>query len=216
MKKNILYLFISILTITQVNAQNNREAATAKGDFIFDIGIGFIGGHYKGYTTNWNYSNNAIKAQLPTFSIALQHAFWNDVTIGGQVAFNIFGNVHDVNQGNGYYQHSEYTQSNLYILGRGEYHFNRLIGWSPKYDLYAGALAGGRISSSAETNIYEGWGYGQPGSWRNDYPNRLVSEAGPAGGIFGGMRYYFTPRMAVYGEAGFGITALRAGLSWRL
>ncbi len=219
MKKYLTVIF-SIIISSSLYAQ---EAATTKGDVLLDIGVGFIGGDYNGYkpgnygnSNNWNYESSNNKIQLPTFSICLQKAFWNDVTIGGQVAFNMFGSEHDLRQNDGYYQHSKYTQSNLYFLGRGEYHFNRLIGWDKKYDLYAGALAGMRISSSSETQIYEGWGAGQSGTWRNDYPNRSSTNAGPAGGIFGGMRYYFAGNMAVFGEVGFGVTAIRAGLAWRL
>ena len=219
-KNNYLLLIFSFLFVSTINAQ---DAATIKGDILLDVGIGFIGGDYNGYkpgsygnSKNWNYSTSSNKIQLPTFSASLQKAFWNDVTIGGQVAFNIFGNEHDLYQNDGYYQHSNYTQSNIYILGRGEYHFNRLIGWGRKYDLYAGALAGTVVSISSETEIYEGWGNGQSGTWRNDYPNKSSTNIGPAGGIFGGIRYYFGKNISVFGEVGFGVTAIRTGLAWRL
>lgn len=221
-KKNtyLLLIFSFLFIASTLKAQ---EAATVKGDVLLDIGVGFIGGDYNGYRpgnygiyNNWNYSNSANKIQLPTFSASLQKAFWNDVTIGGQVAFNIFGQEHDLRQNDGYYQHAKYTQTNMYFLGRGEYHFNRLIGWERKYDLYAGALAGMRVSLASETQLYEGWGVGQSGTWRNDYPNRSSTNVGPAGGIFGGIRYYFGKNVSVYAELGYGVTAIRTGLAWRL
>jgi hypothetical protein len=73
-----------------------------------------------------------------------------------------------------------------------------------------------RVSSSQETQIFEGWGTGQPGTWRNDYPNRSYGSVGPNGGLFGGIRYYFAGNMAVYAEVGVGINFIRTGLAWRL
>ena len=219
MKKIILGLAIaSTLFSTSSFAQ---DAATTKGDVLLDFGVGFVGGDFKGYdpgsygTTTWSYSNADTKVAVPTLSMALQKAFWNDITIGGQVAYNAFVSVHDVNQSDGYYQHSKHTQSNVYATARGEYHFGRLLGWGRKYDLYAGALAGFVVSSNHDSQIYEGWGTGQPGTYRNDYPNKTTTQAGPAGGIFGGIRYYFTGGTSVYAEAGPNVTVIRVGLAWR-
>ncbi len=223
--KKIIYLVFafSVIATQSIYAQYNAgaEAATTKGDVILDIGVGFFGGYYNGYNgrgpgdTYWSYNNGSSRVQVPTLSLSLQKAFFNDVTIGGEFAFNIFGNEHDLRQSDGYYQHSTYVQTNLFFLGRGEYHFGRLIGWGPKADLYAGALAGVRATTSSETNIYEGWGNGQPGSWRNDYPNKKSTSVGPSGAVFGGIRYYFAGNTSVYVEAGAGLTNLRTGLAWR-
>ncbi len=221
MMKRICYFLVafSVLAMQSVKAQ---DAATTKGDFILDVGVGFFG-DYRGFnagryssTYTWSYNNATSRIQVPTLSVSLQKAFWNDITIGGQFAMNVFASKHDLYQTDGYYQHSNYSMVNLFFLGRGEYHFNRLIGWGPKYDLYAGALVGVRTSLSSETQIYEGWGTGQPGTWRRDYPDKRTTSVGPDGGIFGGIRYYFTGNMSVYAEAGVGITFFRTGLAWRL
>lgn len=219
MKRTFYFLIALFITVPSVYAQ---DAATTKGDLILDIGVGFWGGPL-GYSPNnygdsytWSYNNTNRRIEIPTLSVSLQKAFWNDVTIGGQFAFNLYNNEHDLRQADGYYQHSNYSQMNLYFLGRGEYHFNRLIGWGPRQDLYAGALAGARVSSAQETQIYEGWGNGQSGTWRVEYPNRSYGSVGPNGGLFGGIRYYFVGNMAVYAEVGVGITFIRTGLAWRL
>ncbi len=221
MKKLLFSLLLAGSLFAGFSA-NAQDAATTKGDILLDLGVGFIGGDYNGYDYGnygsayyWNYSNTKNVVQVPTLSIAVQKAFWNDITIGGQYAFNVFGSTHDLHQNDGYYQHSKLVQSNMFFLGRGEYHFNRLIGWGPKYDLYAGALAGMRVSTSHESQIYEGWGNGQPGTWRNDYPNQSSTNVGPAGGIVGGMRYYFAGKTSVFVELGIGITVFRTGLAWR-
>jgi hypothetical protein len=222
MKKIISFLIIAC-SLFAVNYSQAQDAATTKGDVLLDLGVGFVGGDYHGYVpgtygtvSTWNYNNANNRVQIPTLSMSLQKAFWNDITIGGQFAFNVFGSEHDLQQSDGYYQHSKYVQSNMYFLGRGEYHFGRLAHWPRQYDLYAGALLGMRVSNSSETQIYEGWGNGQPGTWRNDYPNRTRTDIGPDAGIFGGVRLYFAGNMGVFAEGGFGITVLRAGLIWRL
>ncbi|WP_299247749.1 hypothetical protein [uncultured Cytophaga sp.] len=223
-------LFASTATFAQMKG-SGQEAATNKGDFILDFGVGVGGGDYNGfnhynysngngynYGGNWN-DNYSNKLQIPTFSISLQKAFWDDITIGGEIAFNAFGSERDYHQNDDYYQHSKYAQTNTFILARGEYHFNRLIGLAPKYDLYAGVNAGARISMEKQKEVYEGWGtHGQIGSWRNDYADRTYSNVGPAGGLFAGFRLYFTQKTAVYAEVGVGsaVTNIRAGLAWRL
>ena len=221
-------LFISTTLFAQLK-NAGTDAATNKGDVLFDIGVGFGGGDYDGfnyynysngngynYGNNWNgnYSNTI---QIPTLSISLQKAFWEDVTIGGEIAFNTFGSERNYHQSDDYYQHSKYSQTNTYVLARGEYHFNRLIGLDRKYDLYAGAVAGVRISNEKQTEVYEGWGTrGQSGSWRNDYGDNSYSNVGTSFGAFGGFRLYFAKNMAVYAELGWAVTNLRAGLAWRL
>lgn len=211
-------LMISLLASNVVNAQ---DAATTKGDWILDFGVGVGGGYYNGYNptyngNKWNYTRSNSRLSLPTLSISLQKAFWDDITIGGQISFNAFVNEHDYQQNDGYYQHSKYAQTSSYFTARGEYHFNRLIGLDKKFDLYAGVLAGFQITINKETERYEGWGTGQPGTWRNDYGNSSSVYSGPTGGLFGGFRYYFKDRMAVYGELGWAITNVRVGLAWRL
>jgi hypothetical protein len=76
-------------------------------------------------------------------------------------------------------------------------------------------MAGMRVTTNHESEIYEGWGNGQAGTWRNDYPSRSSTDVGPAAGVFGGMRYYFTKNTSVFGEVGFGLSNFRTGLNWR-
>ncbi|HVD99053.1 MAG TPA: hypothetical protein VNB90_12675 [Cytophagaceae bacterium] len=220
--KKIIYLVMALALIATPSMIYAQDAATTKGDFLLDVGVGFWGGYVTGYNPgnfgdsySWNDNGTDSHVQIPTLSLTLQKAFWDDITIGGQFAINAYGSTHDVQQGNGYYQHSRYTQTNMFFLGRGEYHFNRLIGWGPKYDLYAGALAGVRVSTAAQTQIYEGNSTTNP-PYRTDYPDRRSGSAGPNGGVVGGIRYYFVRNTSVFAEAGVGINFIRVGLNWRL
>jgi|GEM_PF-640032 len=194
-----------------------QAAATKKGDMIFDIGVGFIGNEYS-YSSNNNYnSNNSF--QLPTFSVSLQKAFWDDITIGGQISVNGGGTTYgDYSDGNGYYKKDiKNSQMNSYFTARGEYHFNRLIGLDPKFDLYAGALVGFSISNQV-SKYTDGWinpnGSGQGNNGPTTHKSSNIG-ANPVIGPFGGFRYYFAKNIGVYGEVGWAITAVRGGLVWR-
>ncbi|WP_157447107.1 hypothetical protein [Cytophaga aurantiaca] len=211
----------------QLNKNAGQDAGTNEGDVLFDIGVGFGGGAYdgfdyynysdgNGYGNHWN-SGYTNQIQIPTLSLTLQKAVWADITIGGQIAFNTFGAERDYHQNDDYYQHSKFFQTNSFLLGRGEFHFNRLIGWDRKFDLYAGLVAGVRISTEKQSEVYEGWGtQGQSGSWRNDYPDRTYTNIGPTAGPFGGFRFYWSNSMGVFAEVGWVATNLRTGLVWRL
>lgn len=223
-------LFASTATFAQMKG-SGQEAATNKGDVIMDFGIGVGGGDYDGhyyqaYSNNGNYYgnnrnyNNSNKIRIPTLSVSIQKAFWDDITIGGQVSFNAFGSEYDRQDNSGYYIHEKFTQTNTYITARGEYHFNRLIGLDPKFDLYAGLLVGVRISS----NKYSGY-EGNDGRYGNFYQNDIAYPnptpyVGPTVGVFAGFRYYFVKNLAVYGEVGGGpgassVSNIRGGLAWK-
>lgn len=188
-------------------AGNAFSQATSEGDTFFDFGVGVGRAHslsYYGYSYagvnsafyGGGYSGNIV---IPTISVSLQKAFWDDITIGGFGAFNVYG-----------HNSSSYDAREMSIMfgAKGEYHFNRLIGWDDQYDLYAGVLAGARI-----------WNYKVTNKWTNNgVPQEQTYTAngvGSVGGVYAGFRYYFSPGLAVYAEAGYAVTSLRAGLCWK-
>ncbi len=207
-KINFYLLLVSLFLGTSAYAQ---DYATTKGDMLVDFGVG-IGrayGYYDsyndGYNNNngyrWNGNNHII---IPTISMVIQKAFWDDITIGGFAAFNLYGDNYS-QSGPNYYQEWKTRETSFMIGARGEYHFNRLIDLDSRFDLYAGAMAGVRI-----------WG----AKWERHDSNGDYSSnangADPLAGIFGGFRYYFSNNLSVYGEAGWAVNNLRAGLCWRL
>jgi len=200
-------LLIGVSAFAQGTKNAGQDAATNEGDVILDFGIGFGGGYYSHNTyNNYGYTNN--HGQIPTFSVSLQKAFWEDITIGGEIAFNSYWDESTNHNGNGTKAtYHKYNQFNTFILGKGEYHFNRLIGLDPKFDLYAGAVLGLRISGGSSEYI--------------DYYNNNASYTDKhnytdvAGGVFGGFRYYFGKSIAVYAELGWAITPVRTGLAWK-
>jgi len=210
-------LFISVGAFAQGTKNAGQDAATNKGDVLFDFGVGFVGNEYS-YSSNYNYRGES-SFQLPTFSLALQKAFWEDITIGGQFSINGGGSSYDdYYQGDGYYQTNvKHSHVNSYFTARGEYHFNRLIGLDPKFDLYAGALVGFSISNDV-SRYDEGWNdpNGINPGWGPETKKTRSIGADPVIGPFAGFRYYFANKVGVYGEVGWAITAVRLGLVWRL
>lgn len=212
-------LLTSVGSFAQGTKRAGQDAATNKGDVLFDFGVGFIGNEYS-YDSDNNYYRGESSYQLPTFSLALQKAFWEDITIGGQLSVNAGGSKYDdYRQQDGYYRTDvKNSQVNSYFTARGEYHFNRLIGLDPKFDLYAGALVGFSLSNQV-ARYTEGWtdpNGPNPGNWGpNTHKSRSISTS-PVIGPFGGFRYYFGKNIGVYGEVGWAITAIRGGLVWKL
>jgi len=211
-------LLISVGAFAQGTKNAGQDAATNKGDVLFDFGVGFVGNEYS-YSSDYNYKNES-SFQLPTFSLALQKAFWEDITIGGQFSINGGGSSYDdYYQNDGYYRKDvKNSQVNSYFTARGEYHFNRLIGLDRKFDLYAGALVGFSISNDVH-KYTDGWvdpNGPNPGNRGPDTHKSRSIGAHPVIGPFGGFRYYFANNVGVYGEVGWAITAVRLGLVWRL
>lgn len=217
-------LFTSSVAFAQGTKNAGQDAGTNKGDVLFDFGIGLVGNE-SAYSNNDNYNNNngyynQSGYQLPTFSLALQKAFWEDITIGGQLSFNGGASTYDdYYQNDGYYRTDvKNSNFNTFITARGEYHFNRLIGLDRKFDLYAGALVGFRISHYVDTYT-DGWvdpNGPNPGNRGPDTYKSTSTELAPLIGPFGGFRYYFAKNVGIYGEVGFAITAIRGGFVWRL
>jgi len=204
-------LFVSISTFAQGTKKAGQDAATNKGDVILDVGVGFGGGYYSENSYNGNFYNgngySKTQGGIPTLSVSLQKAFWEDITIGGEIAFNAYNEEYSWNNNGNKSSYQKYNQTNTFILAKGEYHFNRLIGLDPKFDLYAGVIAGLRISGS--TRQYTDYNNGNNDYiTKNNYTNFEV-------GAFGGFRYYFIKNMAVYAEVGWAINPFRTGLAWK-
>ena len=70
-------------------------------------------------------------------------------------------------------------------------------------DGYAGATLGYAIASVSQPSGYSGTGY----------------TAGASYAVFGahlGLRYYFNPNIAIFGEVGYGVGYITAGVAFKL
>jgi hypothetical protein len=95
----------------------------------------------------------------------------------------------------------DYRYTFIDIGARGSYHFSELFGINNEnMDVYGGVLLGFTASSYTGPNS----------TFYNDvYDNRVTI------GPFAGFRYFFAPKVAGYGELGYGISPLAIGLTFK-
>ena len=95
----------------------------------------------------------------------------------------------------------EYKWTYTYFLlgARAAYHLNLK---SPKIDPYGGIMLGYNIVSVKEPDNYP-VGHSSKSSYMMY-------------GFYGGARYFFNPKMAVYAELGYGFGYLNLGISYKL
>lgn len=114
------------------------------------------------------------------------------ISIGGQIDY------YSWEYNTGYYK---YTYRFMPIGLRGAYHFTEL-GDAEKLDVYAGLALGyfsTRFSSDAPSSF----------SYSDGYGSRIFLSA------FAGGRYFFSPKAGVFGELGYGVAWLKAGVTLR-
>lgn len=96
---------------------------------------------------------------------------------------------------------NDYRYTFIDIGGRGSYHFSELFGiTNEKVDVYGGVFLGFVVSSFSGDNV-PGYVDGYGGGFRT--------------GLHAGARYYFSPKVAGYGELGYGIAPLSIGFTFK-
>ena len=98
----------------------------------------------------------------------------------------------------------DYTWSYTYIVlgGRAAYHLKLN---SPKIDPYGGIMLGYNIVS-----------FNEPSGWESTYGSYSGGDSYLMYGFYGGARYFFNPKMAVYAELGYGFGYLNLGISYKI
>lgn len=130
---------------------------------------------------------------FPPIFVAFETGVAEKITVGGIVAYS--GSSDDFGLG-------KWKFTYIVISGRGAYHF---LEKNKDFDAYAGLGLGYSIVSSSV-----------------DYVNPANKGFFSAGGsyfffdIFGGGRYYFSPKWAAMAEVGYGVGFLRIGISYKL
>ncbi|MDX9747358.1 MAG: outer membrane beta-barrel protein [Paludibacter sp.] len=140
-------------------------------------------------TSQLNLGVGLSTSGIPVY-IGFDHGITRNITLGAEASFRAYReNWHD-----NYYNHNI-----IGISGNANYHFNSLLGISPRWDLYAGPNLGFYIWSSPD-----------------GYVGDRSSGLGFGGQI--GTRYYFSNRAGINLEFGGGnaFSGGKLGLTFRL
>ncbi len=134
-------------------------------------------------------------ASVPPISVGFQYGIEDKISIGGLVGYT--SSTYDY----GTWYGTDYSWTYTYIIigARGEYHF---LENSNNMDGYAGATLGYAIASVSTPSGFTGY-----------------YSAGTSYMVFGahlGLRYYFNPNIAVFGEVGYGVGYITAGVAFKL
>ncbi|UHG90523.1 hypothetical protein [Spirosoma oryzicola] len=124
--------------------------------------------------------------------LSVEKTIQNNISVGGSIDYARYG----YNTG-GYSWHYTF----IYAGARGSYHLGELLNTgNDKFDPYAGVSLGFRHASYKDT-------YGYVGDYYNPYSSGLYL------GIHLGARYMFSEKFGGFAEVGYGVSALRLGLS---
>ncbi len=217
MKKIYLFLlFLSIFITTKGNISDKETDYTVQkkslssescfdGDaHIINVGIGFGGGdkYYKGLKDS-SYSYKVS----PAFNLTYEQALKSRIGPGylGLGAYLVYQKTHyhytSKYLNNGYYYDDNWTHTMIAL--RCTYHWDILN--TKHTEVYIGGLAGVRIQTySYSTNDLS--------PSKDDYkldPKTVY----PIYSVFAGARRYFTPKFALYAEAGYGISYFTCGIN---
>lgn len=126
---------------------------------------------------------------LPPLSLGLDFGLNDNISLGAYVGY--YGTEQEIPGG-------KWSYSYLIVGGRGAYHFDLV----DKLDTYAGVMLGYNIAS-VEWDGAAGGGLVTP------------SVGGVAYSGFAGARYHFGNTFGLFGEVGYGIAYLTAGIAFK-
>jgi hypothetical protein len=219
MKKAILFVVALILLsmITNANGTYGDDKKPVKmkesgpGCFdentrILNVGIGFGGFNYYRSVRGAGY----VYKSTPAFSLTYEQAYPKKLGPGYLGIGAYLGYKRAQSRYNDYYYKGEryYYEHNwnyMLIAARGVYHWDVLN--AKNAEVYGGAIVGVRIttynysSNSSDPNI--------------DLYKINNQSVFPVYSLFAGARWYFVPNVALYGEAGYGISYLTGGVSFK-
>ena len=127
---------------------------------------------------------------IPPITVGYETGFEEKISLGGLAGFS--GSSYT---GPGW----EWKYTYILFGVRGAYHF---LENNNTWDAYGGALLGYNIVSVSETGTAS-FGFSAGASYM-------------LFGFYGGGRYYLNPRLALYGELGYGVGFVTIGVAYKL
>lgn len=166
---------------------------------VITLGGGFDPYHSYYSSYGFNYKKTAFGPIILSYERGITELLGiGRIGVGGSVGQSFYTSKSYDNQ------NFEYTDrtSRTAIFVRAAYHFDFGV---DKLDVYAGVGGGAYIKSETHksTNPYDTY----------KVKNDGLIDGGPA--VFGGVRYYFTDVFGVYGEVGYGMTAISGGIAFK-
>lgn len=208
MKKSLLILCTIAASIISYSA---KSQCYDENTHVLNVGLGFGNSYYK-FTNVKGYESG----RTPVFILSYEQPLKNKVGpgyigVGALFSFQharerytyadyFYNGIHYYNES--YYQHNW----NYYVIAaRGAYHWDVLN--SDKAEVYAGTIIGVRINSYNYTSH----------NLNSATDNAALSEgpAYPAFSVYAGARWYFVPKVALYGEVGSGLSFISGGLTFK-
>jgi hypothetical protein len=188
-KKSVLIIAIAIIAAnTSVNAQTFKN-----GDMVGNLGVGF-GWYDYGYGVS----------SLPAISLSLEKGIKDLTDIGPLSIGGIVGFKH---ASYGFTTNYDGSWNDIIIAARGAIHYDLFK--VSKLDTYGGVALGVRIESSTSYDWVFPFG-------PNDYKKVTGSFTHGLFALYVGGRYYFSDKLAAFGELGYGLGYLTLGLSFKL
>lgn len=176
------------------------------GSNAFNVGIGLGGYRYSYYTGTGTYRSS------PTLGFSYERGVTEIgpgvLGIGGLIAFKTVKHEYSYSYWWGDSYQIDELWTNTTIGVRGSWHWNEWHG-NDKLDLYAGVMLGYNIGSYKNNSTITEDGVTRP---YNNYRSS-VSSSFATYGAYAGCRYLFTEKFGVYGELGYGIAYLNAGVT---
>ena len=187
MKKKLLFLFLLTVIVVGLNAE--YPTAFQPGEKIVQVGLGL--------GVPAVYGDLAIPPISISFDMAKEIEGY-PISFGGIIGYT---SSEDRYTSGTYWW--EWKYSYLLIGGRAAYHLKMD---SAKIDPYGGLMIGYYIVSNTYDDNFDDW-------YSNNYN---ASSSFMAYGFYGGARYFFNPKMAVYAELGYGFGYINLGISYKL
>ncbi|MBX2972477.1 MAG: outer membrane beta-barrel protein [Flavobacteriales bacterium] len=204
--KNLFHLFAASVAACCINVSTQAQAFE-QGTSALNLGVG-IGGVGYGYLSG--LSNVSAS---PTFNASYELGVAKlgpDVLGVGAMFGHSWRTQKYTSQTTSYTYNYDRRWTTTTVGVRAHYHFNWFHSIE-KLDLYAGVFTGASFGAyknkdtrtSRSTGVTEDWS-----SYGGSY-----GVGGFRSGVFAGARYYFSDNFGVFGEVGYSVAYLNAGLT---
>ncbi|MCU0448953.1 MAG: porin family protein [Bernardetiaceae bacterium] len=167
-----------------------KSEAFEQGQIDVNAGVGLLP---VGYGFGWNATG--YSGSFLPLSLSVDYGITDNISVGG------YGNFYRVTYSTDFFGagRSRWSYNFIIVGARGAYHFPLGV---DQLDAYGGVMLGYRIVN-----------YTYTGPDADLFAGRNALTGGVAYSLFLGARYRFTDNIGVFGEFGYGVSLIQAGLN---